>query len=211
MPDIIELETQRLRLLAWQDRHVDPFAAINADPEVMRYFPALLTPEQSRASIDFWRAQFAERGWSNWAVELKESGEFIGFIGLSVPRRQFSFSPCVEVGWRLARRFWKQGYATEGASASLAAGFGQIGLTEIVSFTALSNLPSRAVMERIGMQDRQQDFDHPALPEGSPLRRHCLYSMTSEQWARSPIAASPTASRSAAPASGTPRSRRAGR
>ena len=120
---------------------------------------------------------------ANYAVELKESGEFIGFIGLSIPRRPLPFSPCVEIGWRLARRFWGHGYATEGARASLTVGFEQLGLPEVVSFTALDNLPSRAVMKRIGMRNTGRDFDHPAIPEG-PLRRHCLYSITREQWDR---------------------------
>jgi RimJ/RimL family protein N-acetyltransferase len=182
MPDLIEFETQRLRLVAWHERHIAPFAAMNADPEVMRYFPATLTEEQTRAAVEIGRNQFAERGWSNWAVELKHSAEFIGFVGLSMPRRQLPFSPCVEVGWRLARRFWGHGYATEGAKASLAVGFGQLGLTETVSFTALTNLPSRAVMERIGMRNTGRDFEHPAVPEGSPLRRHCLYAIAREQW-----------------------------
>lgn len=182
VPAVIELETGRLRLLAWQERHVAPFAAMNADPEVMRYFPAPATEAQTRATVDAWRTQFEQRGWSNWAVELKGSGEFIGFIGLSVPRRQLPFSPCVEVGWRLARRFWGHGYATEGARASLDAGFGQLRLAEIVSFTALANLRSRAVMERIGMHDTGRDFDHPAVPEGSSLRRHCLYAISRAQW-----------------------------
>ncbi len=182
MPEFIEHESPRLRLLAWQGRHVAPFAALNADPEVMRYFPSLFSEEQSRAQIDFWLAQFAERGWSNWAVELKESGEFIGFVGLWTPRQALPFSPCVEIGWRLARRFWGHGYATEGAQASLQVGFERLGLAEIVSYTALSNTPSRAVMERIGMRNTGQDFDHPAVPEGSPLKRHCLYELTSEAW-----------------------------
>ena len=109
----------RLRLLVWQERHVAPFAALNADPEVMRYFPATQDEAQTRASVEAWQAQFAERGWSNWAVETRATGEFIGFIGLSVPRRPLPFSPCVEIGWRLARRFWGLGLATEGARACL--------------------------------------------------------------------------------------------
>ncbi len=178
MPDLIEFETDRLRLLAWQDRHIAPFAAMNADPEVMRYFASTVDEPQTRASVEMWRAQFDERGWSNWAVELKDSGEFIGFIGLSIPRRQLPFSPCVEIGWRLARRFWGNGYAAEGARASLDVGFGQLGLREVVSFTSLINTPSRAVMQRIGMHNTGKDFDHPAVPEGSALRRHCLYAIT---------------------------------
>ena len=155
---------------------------MNADPEVMRYFPAFLSAEQTNAGVDIWCQQFAEKGWSNWAVELLESGEFIGFIGLSVPRRQLPFSPCVEIGWRLQRAAWGLGYATEGAKACLRVGFEQLRLEEIVSFTALANLPSVAVMKRIGMRDAQADFDHPAVPEGNPLRLHCLYKITRAQW-----------------------------
>jgi RimJ/RimL family protein N-acetyltransferase len=118
-------------------------------------------------------------------VELVASGAFVGFIGLSVPKRALPFMPCVELGYRLARPFWGRGLATEGARAALALGFERLGLEEIVSFTALLNLPSQAVMRRAGLIDTQQDFDHPALPEGSPLRRHCLYKLTRERWAAS--------------------------
>ena len=171
----IELETARLKLRRWRDADRAPFAALNADPAVMEFFPAPQSREASDASIDAWQAQLDSRGWSNWAVELVESGEFVGFVGLSVPRRALPCSPCVEVGWRLARRFWGRGLASEAARAALGAGFERIGLTEIVSFTALGNLRSRAVMERIGMQDAHQDFEHPGVPEGHALRLHCLY------------------------------------
>lgn len=178
----IEHETERLRLLTWDERHVGPFAALSADPEVMRYFLAPQSLEQSRASVEMWKSQFAAQGWSNWAVESKESGEFIGFIGLSVPRRQLPFSPCVEIGWRLARQFWGRGLATEGARACLRVAFEELGLQEVVSFTALVNLPSRAVMERIGMRNTGRDFEHPALPVGHGLRPHCLYRITRREW-----------------------------
>jgi RimJ/RimL family protein N-acetyltransferase len=178
----IEFNTSRLALRVWQDRHRAPFAAMNADPEVMRYFPALMSVEQTNAGIDTWRQQFAERGWSNWAVETLDTGEFVGFIGLSVPRRQLPFTPCVEIGWRLKRFAWGHGYATEGARECLRVGFEQLGLEEIVSFTTLSNLPSIAVMERIGMLNQHSKFEHPGVPEGSPLRPHCLYKMTRAQW-----------------------------
>ena len=171
----IELETARLKLRRWRDADRAPFAALNADPAVMEFFPATQSREASDASIDAWQAQLESRGWSNWAVELVESGEFIGFVGLSVPRRALPCSPCVEVGWRLARRFWGRGLASEAARAALGAGFERIGLAEIVSFTALGNLRSRAVMERIGMRDAHQDFEHPGVPEGHALRLHCLY------------------------------------
>jgi RimJ/RimL family protein N-acetyltransferase len=172
----IEFDTARLRLRRWRDSDLAPFAALNADPAVMEFFPAPQSRTQSAASIAAWSAQFAERGWSNWAAELRGSGEFIGFVGLSVPRRLLPFSPCVEIGWRLARAHWGQGYASEAASATLALGFARLGLQEIVSFTALGNRRSRAVMERIGMhRDPHGDFDHPGVPEGHVLRRHCLY------------------------------------
>lgn len=180
----IEVDTARLRLRAWREVDREPFAALNADPAVMEHFPALHSREQSDASIDCWQAQFAQQGWSNWAVETLDGNAFIGFVGLSVPRRQLPFSPCVEIGWRLARVYWGRGYASEAARAALALGFGQLGLVEIVSFTALANGRSRAVMERIGMRhDAAGNFDHPALPEGHALRRHCLYRLARADWA----------------------------
>jgi RimJ/RimL family protein N-acetyltransferase len=178
-----ELLTARLRLRQWRDADRAPYAALNADPEVMRYFPSTQDRAASDRSIDTWTAEIEQRGWSNWAVELVASGAFVGFIGLSVPRRALPFMPCVELGYRLARPYWGRGLASEGARAALEFGFTSVGLEEIVSFTALLNLPSQAVMRRVGMIDTHQDFDHPALPEGSPLRRHCLYKLTREHWA----------------------------
>jgi RimJ/RimL family protein N-acetyltransferase len=183
MASIIELETSRLRLRQWRESDRAPFAAMNADPAVMEFFASPPSPAASDAGIDAWRAQFAAQGWSNWAVELRESSEFIGFTGLSVPRRTFSFSPCVEVGWRLARQFWGRGFATEAARAALRVAFERLSLSEIVSFTAVGNLRSRAVMERIGMRNTNQDFEYPGIIEGHPLRLHCLYRITRAEWA----------------------------
>ena len=181
--DPIEFDTARLRLRAWRETDRAPFAALNADPAVMEFFPALQSRAQSDASIDAWMAQFAAQGWSNWAVEALDSGTFLGFVGLSVPRRQLPCSPCVEIGWRLARAAWGHGYASEAARGALAIGFERLGLDEIVSFTALGNQRSRAVMERIGMRhDPAGEFDHPALPEGHVLRRHCLYRLARQDW-----------------------------
>ncbi|HSI58009.1 MAG TPA: GNAT family N-acetyltransferase [Ideonella sp.] len=191
MPATLELATPRLRLRTWRDADRAPFAALNADPRVMRYFPSTQDRAASDASMAAWQAQFAERGWSNWAVELRESGEFIGFVGFSVPRRTLPFSPCVEIGWRLAHGFWGHGYASEAAREALRAGFERLGLDEIVSFTALGNTPSRAVMERIGMHDAGEDFDHPALPEGHALRRHCLYRLARAEWQRRATGSAP--------------------
>ncbi len=182
MGAIIELETPRLRLRQWRESDREPFAALNADPVVMEFFPALITREANDASIDAWQLQFAERGWSNWAVEAKETNSFVGFVGLSVPRRVLPFSPCVEIGWRLARAHWGRGLATEAARSALRVGFEQLALPEIVSFTTVLNLRSRAVMERIGMHNAHEDFEHPGVPVGNPQRLHCLYRMNREQW-----------------------------
>ena len=178
----IEFDTPRLRLRRWSDADRAPFAAMNADPVVMEFFPALQTRDSSDAAIDGWEAQFEQRGWSNWAASLRDTGEFIGFVGISVPRRVLPFSPCVEVGWRLAHAYWGKGFASEAARGALRVGFERIGLAEIVSFTTLENRRSRAVMERIGMVDAQQDFEHPGVPEGHALRPHCLYRITRRQW-----------------------------
>jgi RimJ/RimL family protein N-acetyltransferase len=179
----IEFNTQRLAFRVWQERHHAPLAQMNLDPEVMRYFPALQTPEQSNSGVAMWLAQFAAQGWSNWAVELASTGELLGFIGLSVPRRQLPFSPCVEIGWRLKRSAWGFGYATEGAKACLRVGFEQLDLNEVVSFSTLTNAPSIAVMKRIGMSNANTDFEHPAVPEGHALRPHCLYKISRAAWA----------------------------
>jgi RimJ/RimL family protein N-acetyltransferase len=182
---IVEVDTARLRLRQWRESDREPFAALNADPAVMEFFLSPLSRESSDASIDAWQSQLASRGWSNWALELKASGELLGFTGLSIPRRVLPFSPCVEVGWRLARKHWGQGYATEAARAALEVGFARLDLREIVSFTTVGNVRSRAVMERIGMRDARQDFEYPGFPEGHPLRRHCLYRIASMEWAQS--------------------------
>jgi RimJ/RimL family protein N-acetyltransferase len=178
----LTFDTARLAFRVWDERHRAPFAALNADPEVMRHFPATLTADQTDAGIAIWRGQFADRGWSNWAVERRADGRFIGFIGLSIPRRAMPFGPCVEIGWRLARDAWGQGYATEGALTCLDVAFAQLGLAEVVSFTALTNLRSIAVMKRIGLRNAQADFEHPGVPEGHPLRMHCLYRIARPEW-----------------------------
>lgn len=184
MSAAIELTTERLHLRQWRASDREPYATMNADPVVMRFFAGTVSREGSDRDIDAWQAALDERGWSNWAVETRERGSFIGFIGLSVPRRVLPFTPCVELGYRLARSYWGKGYATEGAKAALRCGFERLALEEIVSFTALVNLPSRAVMERVGMVNANEDFDHPALPEGSELRRHCLYRLGRQRWLR---------------------------
>jgi RimJ/RimL family protein N-acetyltransferase len=166
--------TERLSLREWRETDREPFAALNSDPEVMEHFPATLTREQSDALIDRQQVLLEAGRPGLFAVELRDSGEFIGFVGLAVPRFEAEFTPCVEIGWRLARGFWGRGHASEAAAAVLAHGFKELGLTEIVSFTSIANTRSRAVMERIGMR-LAGEFDHPNLAEGHPLRRHVLY------------------------------------
>ena len=184
------LRTARLVLREWRDDDLAPFAALNADPAVMEHFPASLTRAESDALAARIRAHLAERGFGLWAVELPGVAPFAGYVGLAVPTFEAHFTPCVEVGWRLAREHWGRGYATEGARAALAEGFGRHGLEEIVSITVPANRRSRAVMERLGMtHDPADDFDHPRVPEGSPLRRHVLYRLARPDPASSPPAA----------------------
>ena len=174
------METERLLLREWKAEDRPPFAEMNADPRVMQYFPSLLTPKESDALVERVEAHFEQHRFGPWAAELKATGEFAGFIGLSVPRFEAHFTPCVEIGWRLAARFWNQGLATEGARAVLRFGFETLGLEEIVSFTAVENWASRRVMEKIRMRrDPADDFDHPEITAGHPLLRHVLYRITS--------------------------------
>lgn len=168
------IATERLILRAWRDEDVEPFAALNADPEVMRHFPSVLSREESDAGAARIRAFLAAHGWGLWAVEVRGGAPFIGFCGLNIPRFEASFTPCVEMGWRLARAAWGHGYATEAARAAARVGFEELGLAELVAFTAVDNRRSRAVMERLGMRE-DGEFDHPSVPEGSPVRRHVLY------------------------------------
>jgi RimJ/RimL family protein N-acetyltransferase len=179
---IIEFETERLRLRQWRDSDREPFAALNADARVMEFFPALLSRAESDAMADRCASLIAERGWGVWAVETKAAAQFIGMVGLHIPTAALPFSPCVEILWRLAAQHWGKGYATEAARGALLAGFDQIGLAEIVSFTTLTNLKSQAVMERLGMKREAAAFEHPSVAAGSPLRAHCLYRLSRNQW-----------------------------
>ncbi|HEU4944329.1 MAG TPA: GNAT family N-acetyltransferase [Solirubrobacterales bacterium] len=173
-------ETRRLRLRRWRDSDREPFAAMNADPLVMEHFPAPLSRAQSDELVEKIEGGFEANGFGLWALEVRESGEFIGLTGLAVPGFEAHFMPAVEVGWRLARSAWGKGYATEAGAAAIAFGFGEAGLDEIVSFTTVANRRSRAVMERLGMShDPGDDFDHPGIPAGHPQRPHVLYRLES--------------------------------
>ncbi|MES9940965.1 MAG: GNAT family N-acetyltransferase [Candidatus Thiodiazotropha sp. 6PLUC2] len=177
-----ELETDRLSLRQWKRSDLEPFAHLNADPQVMAYFPAPLNRIESDAIADRCQKLIQQRGWGFWAVELRERQTFIGFVGLHVPSAALPFSPCVEIGWRLAASHWGKGYATEAANSALKFGFQQLGLQEVVSFTAIGNSRSRRVMERLGMSDTASNFEHPAVPQGHPLREHALYRLSKEDW-----------------------------
>jgi RimJ/RimL family protein N-acetyltransferase len=171
-----EILTDRLRLRRWHPSDLDPFAAMNADPRVAEYLPTSLSRSGSEAFVTRVEAHFEQHGFGHWAVEVLENHRFAGYVGLMRPRFETRFTPCVEVGWRLAAEHWGKGYATEGASAAIAYGFDVIGLREILSWTVPANMRSRRVMEKLGMtRDPADDFDHPLLPEGHPLRRHVLY------------------------------------
>jgi RimJ/RimL family protein N-acetyltransferase len=176
----VELRTERLVLRRWRDSDRGPFARMNADPEVMRFFPAPLSRTASDAFVDSIEGHFAELGFGLWAAEVPGTTPFIGFVGLSVPHFDAHFMPAVEVGWRLDRTFWGRGYATEAARAATVDAFSRVGLREIVSFTVPMNLPSIRVMERLGMtRNPDDDFDHPGVPAGHPYRRHVLYRLRS--------------------------------
>jgi RimJ/RimL family protein N-acetyltransferase len=182
MPELIEIETERLRLRQWIESDREPFAKLNGDPRVMEFFPNMLDRAASDAMIDRMQIKIAERGWGFWAVELKQDNQFIGFVGLQIPKADFPFSPCVEIGWRLAFEYWGKGYATEAAKAALKVGFDRLDLPEIVSFTAINNHRSSAVMERLGMNNRETEtFEHPNLSIGHPHRKYCLYRLSREK------------------------------
>jgi len=176
MKPVEEIRTPRLVLRGWRDADVEPFAAMNADPRVMEHFPARLSSGETAAMVARIRVHFEEHGFGLWAVEVPGVAPFIGFTGLSRPRFLAPFTPCVEIGWRLAFDHWGRGYATEAARASLAFGFERLGLGEIVSFTVPANRRSIHVMEKLGMtRHPADDFDHPNVAEGHLLRRHVLY------------------------------------
>ena len=171
-----ELRTRRLLLRPWRESDREPFAALNADPIVMEHFPSTLTRDESDLLVDRILQRWRTGRPSLWAVEVPGGAEFIGFTGLLEPSFEAHFSPCVEVGWRLAAAHWGHGYATEAAQAALHHGFNTLGLTQIVSFTSSANIRSQRVMTKLGMtHDPDDDFDHPGLAEHSPLRRHVLY------------------------------------
>ncbi len=171
-----ELRTQRTLLRQWQDSDLDAWAALNADAEVRRHFSALLSRDEALDEAERMRAALTRRGWGAWALEIPGVLPFAGFVGLLVPAWSAHFTPAVEIGWRLARGAWGQGYASEAAAAAAAFALDQLQLDELVAITVPANLPSQRVMQRIGMQhDADGGFAHPRLPADHPLSRHLLY------------------------------------
>ena len=174
-------------LRPWRDEDLEPFRALNADRRVMQYFRDVLSAEQSDALASGIRRGLQERDFGLWAVEVTGVADFIGFVGLSIPSFESHFTPCIEIGWRLAAGYWGQGYASEAASAVLDYAFGPLARDEIVSFTAIANRRSIGVMERVGMlHSPADDFDHPSLPVGHSLRRLVLYRLAQADWQSGP-------------------------
>lgn len=178
----MELETERLVLRQWQIEDVPIFAAINSDEKAMQHFPYLFTQQQSNELAARIQDEITSKGWGLWAAEIKNTGEFIGFVGLSTPEPIFTFTPCTEIGWRLHPRYWGQGYATEAGRRSLAFAFTELALAEVLAMTAVTNVRSVAVMKRLGLNDTGQNFEHPKIPIDNPVCEHCLYSITREDW-----------------------------
>lgn len=175
--------TARLLLRPWRAQDLPAYAALNADPEVMAHFPDVLSKADSDAMAQRCQSLIEARGAGVWAVQRLDTGEFIGHVGLHTPAGNLPFAPCVEIAWRLAREHWQRGFATEAAHEALRIGFEELQLPQIVAFTAMTNLPSQAVMKRLGLQrDPQGDFNHPALPHGHRLQRHGLWRLPAPVW-----------------------------
>jgi RimJ/RimL family protein N-acetyltransferase len=183
MADGPTLHTERLILRRWKDQDGDDFAALNSDPVVMEHFPGVLTREESDQLIRHMELHFEEFGFGLWAVEIRWAEKLIGFAGLAVPTFNTHFTPAVEVGWRLTRDEWGNGYATEAARAAIGFGFEHARIEEILSWTVPANERSQRVMARLGMKRTPElDFDHPRFLEDERLRRHIVYRLTREDW-----------------------------
>ena len=180
--EIVELKTERLLLRQWRSKDLPDIARINADPVVMKYFPKLLSRQESNAAVEKFKFLISKNGWGFWAVESTCDRTFIGLVGLHKPVYQLPFGPCVEIGWRLARASWGQGYATEAGTACLDFAFDKLELSEVFAFASVPNMKSRAVMERLSMENLQANFDHPTVPNNSPLREHVVYKIDSRMW-----------------------------
>lgn len=182
MNSIHALNTPRLKLRQWLPDDYPVFAEMNSNANVMRYMAWCLNTEASNGLANKCAQFISERGWGLWAVELVQSSQFIGFVGLSIPTHPFSFSPCTEIGWRLSEVYWGFGYATEAAACALDFAFTNLELEEVVSFTTVHNEPSRNVMRKLGLKNTHNNFLHPSVPANDPLREHVLYTISRKEW-----------------------------
>lgn len=180
----MEIISDRLILRQWKESDYPIFAKMNSCDAVMEYFPNKLTEIESNLFAEKLFKLISERGWGLWALEIKDTNEFIGFAGLHQIPKQLSFSPAIEIGWRLIKEAWGKGYATEAANKILEVAFKELGINEIVSITSVVNKRSKAVMERIGLKNTFENFQHPLIENGSPLKEHVLYKITKEQWSK---------------------------
>lgn len=180
--EIVELESDRLKLRKWKNEDFDLFAKMNADPDVMEYFLNVLDRKESDDLANKIVELMEKRSWGLWAVEELKTEKFIGFVGLHKPTYDLPFTPCTEIGWRLSRQYWGKGYATEASKIVLDYAFNKLHLDRVYSFTTVTNSRSRAVMERLGMKNTNKNFEHPAVPEGHQFREHVLYKITREIW-----------------------------
>ncbi len=185
MTMIVEIETKRLLLRQWREDDLADFALLNSDPEVMEYLPKVLSKQESDNLADKIINLISENGWGFWAVETKSDNSFIGFVGLHEPKYELPVKPCVEVGWRLARKYWGNGYATEAGKASLEFAFETLNLENIYSFTSVANLKSESVMKRLKLVDQNVNFNHPSISEDSVYREHVLYKINKDVWTES--------------------------
>ena len=176
------LQTERLILRQWRDSDFLPFSQISADKDVMEFYPNPLSQEESYKMATRIQSLIAERGWGFWALELPNQEDFIGFVGLHKPKETLPFSPCVEIGWRLAKEYWGRGYATEAAKESIKYAFNEINLEEVVSFTTLANARSQNIMQKIGMSNTGNNFMHPDIECNHPRCEHVLFKITKSEW-----------------------------
>lgn len=182
MKIIYELDTERLKLRQWKEEDYLLFSIMSADEEVMKYFPSTLTCVESNEIADKCRFLISIQGWRFWAVEEKETGNFIGFVGLNKPLYHLSFGPCIEIGWRLDKKYWGKGYVFEAATKVLDFAFRELNLKEICAFTSILNKKSYTLMERLGMKNTKNNFSHPLVPLKHRLSEHLLYKITNQEY-----------------------------
>lgn len=186
MTKVVEIKTKRLLLRQWRNDDLSAFALLNSDPEVMEFLPKILSEEESNSLAEKIINLISENGWGFWAVERISDHSFIGFVGLHEPKYELPVKPCVEIGWRLARKYWGNGYATEAGNASLEFAFNILNLNEVYSFTSVANKKSQAVMERLHLVNIHSNFDHPSIPSDSQHKEHVLFKIDKENWLKYP-------------------------